>query len=297
MGMNIRFADDTIYVGGRRTSFLQLADGDRVWWSAYRGHPLGGSISYVGGVLSATGFDVEQWGDQAVLVLPTEAATPREVCQRQIEVGGTAYTLTAVCEAHGTSVWLDAGVSQLYLLPAGSRVTLDFSASLLVGLAAVERAGRHYLVLVSLVDGAILFEGWVDEYSLQADLTVVCTFDDMRRHARTRTYGYKDSDFCMLAQSFGCANAHTYISTLVPYLFLEALAVGDCDEARGYLSPDLSADFDALLTYIGKVAVVRTPPVVAPLTTVGVVDATHRGKLFSFDLDGDTIIDVRLLDT
>ena len=280
----------------KRVRYMELAEGETAWCRVMEMDAYWAQVRVEAGAVICADMDVEQWGECAVLRPVRGRVSACPVRQTIETVGGTTYTVTAVCERSQTSVWVDGADSRLYMLPRGKDVELTVSAALTAVAVAVKREEQCYLVLVSLYEDAVLYEGWVDAYSLGDRLTVDCTFDDMKRHARHRVFGYKEGRFDLLVQSFTCAYAHAYIPTLVPYLFAEALLVGDREEAQSYLVDDLRADFEALCDYIGEVTFVRRPPIPCAPCDVGIVDAKGHGKTFAFELDEDKIADVRLIE-
>jgi hypothetical protein len=204
--------------------------------------------------------------------------------------------VTAVCEYARTTVWVDGiGFTRMYWMPKADNVQIVFAKPMSAVAIGAERAGQTYLMLVDLYEGDVLYEGWVDEYAADERLTVKCTYRDMKRHTRHSIFGYKEGKFCMIEQSFSCAYRHTYISALTPYLFMEALAVGDRQEALSYLSQELQSDFDALLSYVGEVREVRRPPRACAVTEVGVVDGEGKGKIFACEMQ-EVIVDVRRIE-
>ena len=294
--MRVYFVDEYVYLNGRPSHYACLQEGERVHCRAFGEEWVDTVVSIVDGNPMAPGFEVERWGEAAVLRAAPRALA-RAVCQSTQTIDGVAYTVTATCEANRTAVWLDGGAdAHYYLLPQADDAEVRFSPSLLAVAVAAKRGERRYLIVLQLVDGNVLYEGWVDEFAIGDELEVVCTFEDMKKHTRRSVYGYRGADFCLYAHTFSCANAHTYIDTLVPYLFAEALCVGATDEARGYLSADLADDFDMLLDYIGPVVAVRRPPIHTAEPAVGIVGETGRGNAFVFEMTDGRIADVRRLD-
>ena len=292
MGMKLRFADENVYAEGRHVRYLDLAEGQRVLCRVFADVCHECLLYLEAGRLQAVGFAVERWGELTVLRAECRAE-PRAVRQAVQRIDGMDYMLTASCEASRTVAWLERATEQsMLLLPAGEDVEIAFSASMLAVAVCVVRRGGRYLAVLALPTAEVLYEGAVDEYALGDTLEVVCTLEDMRRHTIRTTWGYRGADFCTLAQSFTCANAHTYTPKLVPYLFAEALAAGDREEARGYLTAELAASLDALLGYVGEVSRVDYPPVACGPYDVGVVSA-EEGRVFAFEMEGDKIADVR----
>lgn len=289
--MNV-FFEDEVLAEGKQTAFLDLSEGRRVYCRIC----ANGRIGYVEVTekgFAAEGFEVEDWGDVKVLHAAKDATEWNAAAQESEEIDGVRYVVTAVCERDRTQVWVDGASTRLYVLPSGDSVGVQFAAPLSAVAVAVRRGERTYLLLASLYEGEPLYDGWVDGYALSDKLMVECTFDDMKRHTRRRVFGYKDGKFGLIEQSFSCAYRHTFIPALTPYLFLEAVAVGDHEEAKGYLCGDLAEDYDALLKYVGAVDRVRKPPFACDLADVGVVDEKGVGRVFRFDSDEGVIADVR----
>ena len=292
--MDVRF-EGVVLAEGKRVRYAHLEEGERLYCIL----PTLGASAWVGveeGALRSEGFAVEHWGAVAVLLVAEDAVFSRRVRQEQMAIDGVDYTVTAVCEARRTTVWVDSLSSRLYVLPSGEEVEVRFAPALSAVLFDVSQRGAHYVVLASLYEGEIMYEGWTDGYTLGDTLEVECTFADMKRHTRIDVLGYRDGSFGRLARSFTCAYLHAYISALTPYLFCEAIAVGDVEEARSYVSDALVPDFDNLLSYVGEVKAVRCPPVGHEASDVGVVDAEGKGQILRFEMEGDKICDVRCLD-
>ena len=287
--------EGTVWIEGKRVERCVLGEREHV--TCMRPDGVTGEISLQNGEVKSTCFEVEQWGGVAVMRAKSEALSVRAVRQAAQEFGGTAYTVTAVCESAYTNVWIDGLSSRLLMLPRGEDAEVDISVELSAAVVAVKRGERRYLALVALYEDEVLYDGWVRDYRLDDRLTVECTYEDMKRHTRTGVYGYIDGKFGLIEQSFTCAYSHTYISALVPYLFAEALAVGNEEEAKDYLTEELKNDFASLKDYVGAVTYVRRPPVACAACDVGLVDASGVGRILSFEMEGDRIKDVRVVES
>ena len=287
--------DGVVLIDGKRVEYLDLQEGEHVLCQIPRSGAGCTEVRVQGGRVICDECVVEQWGDCAVLRPKLDCGAVARVRQVSANLGGVTYTVTAVCERHCTNVWVEGTSSALYVLPRGEEVDVQIVEALSAVSFAVRREGRVYVVLVALYEDDVLYEGWVDDYSIDERLTVKCTFADMKRHIRQRVYGYVDGQFGLIEQSFTCASAHAYIPMLTPYLFAEALLVGAEDEAQGYLCEELLRDYHALREYVGTVAYVRRPPVSASQTDVGIVDDKGVGRVLSFAMEGDLIADVRIV--
>lgn len=308
MGMLIRFLDQYVWVDGHRRHEIWLDEGDSAHCRICGQDFFEGALQvrenrlYCGGVpLVAGGQDnalqATRWGKVWQVRVAQHTVRAGVVLQQSFAYMGAEHVVTLMGIRGVTHVWWDSQNEQrLWMLPEGQGGSILFSSAMAAALVAMEIGDRRHLLCWSLLDGAVLFSGVADEYVFADDLTVVCTYADMRRHTCTRHYGYRNAEFCMYAQTCTCTNAHAYIPSLTPYLFAEALAVGEREEAMGYLNQPLRSDFDALLSYIGEVTEVRRPPVASGPWDVGLVDATGQGRVFRFDMQDDQIVDVRQIE-
>ena len=286
--------DGVVLMEGKRVRTLDIEEGERVWCLLAEDGGLWTEVSLLNGEVICPDCEVERWDGCAVVRPRGDGAVRRAIRQAREEMSGVTYTVTAVCEPTCTNVWIDGLNSRLMVLPRGEDAEVRIVNELSAAAVAVKRGEKRYLMLTALYEDDVLYEGWADEYAIDDRLTVKCTYADMKRHTRQGVYGYIDGKFGLIEQSFTCASAHTFIPMLVPYLFAEALAVGDDEEAIGYLTDDLKEDYSALKAYIGTVSYVRRPPIPAENTDVGIVDASGRGKVLTCEMADAYITDVRV---
>ena len=289
--MQVFFCDKDITVGGRPCRTLTLAEGECVW-ICVAGRCL--PVTCREGRIVAAGFAVCHYDLVAVLRYDPALCAGGVLVQRQW-TDGCATVLDEVSRA---VLWWERGEDTHCLwLPALHQAQIEVSQ----GMAAVLVYGRAtrpldasnplFGVLVDMA-GAVLYRGYAASFALDEQLVVECAYEDMRRHRCTRRWGYREGDFCILEQMYRCASTHTCISTLVPYLFAEALAVGDEAEARTYLCADLDACWDELRRYVGSIATLDSPPWLLPDNVVAWADAQGIGKRFAFTLRDGAIADV-----
>ena len=291
--MRVDFTEDVI-IDGRRVRRFDLPDGrTQVVWA--RGAMC--RIRREGERIVAPHFAVEHWGRQVCLVPDTDAATPRAIVQQSVGWSGGETQMTVVREPLYTTVWLDGTESAMWVLPAAEDAAIVQSDALMALAVDLRIDVGHYLFVVSAVDNATLYEGRVERFAMSDRLEVVCTYADMKGHTRTQVFGYREGAFCMLAQTFTCTRAHIYTEDWAPYLFAEALAVGDTEEAKTYLSEELQVRFSDLLRYLGAVRRVCTPPSgAAGPRDVGIVREDGVGRVVHFEMEAGRITDVCLPD-
>ena len=222
----------------------------------------------------------------------------RLLAQQTISTGATVSVLA---EEGRTAIWYEGDQTRCWYVPLLREAVVGYSSALQAVAVYGEEFDPHddanprYALLTSLA-GQVLYADRGVSFVLDDQWLVTRAYMDMRKHRRQTRWGYRDGIFCTLAHTFQCFDAHTYIATLVPYLFAEALLVGDAEEARSYLSPDLAAQWTALRAYVGEVVSLDGPPYLLPDEVVAWSDEQGRGKRFAFTMAGDKIDDVRRLD-
>lgn len=298
MGMKICFLDDCIFLGALPCRSLTLGEGQSVFIRYMGATYWGGRLQWQDGELSAPAFVQYRFAHCILLRFSPAISSCRVLAQQSLGYG--SYTVSVLSEPDRTTVWLEGSQSYCTYLPPLRDAAICYSATLRAvavfgALCAAQDENPLYGCLCSL-QGEVLFAGAGAEFSLQDQWVATCAYADMRRHTRTTQYGYRDGVFCTLAHTFACKSAHTYIPKLRPFLFAEALAIQDTQEALSYLSPSLRTDWSALSSYLGPVASVISPPYLLPDDQVAWVDADGQGKRFAFTLQDDLIDDICRVD-
>ena len=127
----------------------------------------------------------------------------------------------------------------------------------LVTLSGMTSASERYLLaLLSTDKWRVLHELTADDIDIRSDCIITRELiADMRRHEIVSTITPEST-----TRQYNITCRHTYIEQLVPYLFLEALLIGDDREAASYLSPPMGADIERMREFAGKYDTVVCPP-------------------------------------
>lgn len=282
-------------IDGQAVDWYPLADGqavDVVHW-----YPLGSTrIAYRDGKLAAPHCTVTGWGDRYCIGWAQDSVWD-VVAQEIIVHSGMQYVVTVVCE-NGYRVWIDSeNSSQCFAVPPAQTARVQYDPALAAAGIQLDVGDNRYWLVVSLLDGTVLYRGHADELTMQGHLHVICTVADMKGHSIEDSWGYVNGNWCRYEHMVISTDEHVYIPKLIPWLWLEALAVEAWDEARSYLCGELLADWQELLQYVGTVCRVCTPPFGTYLPdAVGYVDDKGMGKVLLCTMQGDKIADVQRLD-
>ena len=286
----LHFVDGCIYYAGRPIRSATLVEGKCIS-VCYLGEVYGwGRIEVKRGHVLAPNFAVVAWGNH--YQLRYLAAAEEVVAQQSVEYNRVRYTAT-LCRSPGMTLWIEGAEGGVAIaLPFGES-SLSYHEEFLAWTVEQKRENGAYL-LVASIEGEVLFRGLCTDYRLADTLCVSCTYADLRRHQIEKTYGYRNGEFVMIEQRCIGRNEHICISSL-PRLFLEALAVGEREEARGYLTAELAASEEDLWRYVGEIESVLEPYGKAPKGSIAAV-GEGIGKLFLFTVEGERIADVQRIE-
>ncbi len=261
-------------------------------------YPLGSTcISCVGSRPVAPHCTVTDWGDKFCIGWAQDNAW-QLIAQEAVMHRGVQYVVTLVRD-NGCHVWIDSdGSSACFAVPDAERAQVRYDADLAAVSIQIDVLDDRYWLVVSLVDSSVLYRGYADTLSMQdGHLHVICKVADMKAHSIEENWGYVNGNWCRYEHMVISTDEHVYIPKLIPWLWLEALAVEAWDEARSYLCGELLADWQELLQYVGSVCRVCMPPFGAySKHAVGYVDKEGIGKVLLCTMQGDKIADVQRLD-
>ena len=298
--MMVYFVDEDIEVSGHPCRRLYLPSNATAWVRVLAGGYCTRLVWDADGPC-AKGFERRIYGDWCVLRYCGAVACSSVLAQQTIGYGG-GYQISVVAERDATAVWLEGHQLSLCLyLPLLAAATIAFSSAL--GAAAVygprvaPRCAHNpqYGVLLDM-GGQVLWQGDGVDFALAERWMVQCAYADMRGHAVQRHYAFVHGILALDEQMCRCTYAQPTTLALVPHLFVEALLVGDEEEARGYLSPPLAAQWQQVRDYVGTVASLDVPPYLLPDDQVAWADAEGKGKRFAFSVVDGRIDDLCRVD-
>ena len=296
--MMVYFVDEDIYIGGCPCRQIDLVPDQSVWLHVLQsGRSC--KLYWQQQLPRAQGFAVAYYTSCCVMRYVGDVAQSTLLAQQNISYG-EGYTVSVVREKNDTVVWLEGSRSMCCYLPPLDTATIDFSAALGVGVYGAvcqprDAANPSYGVLLTL-DGQVLWQGAGNDFALDGRWMTQCAYADMRAHTVRRYYVLRDGRLAIDEQMCQCTNAQSFISAVVPYLFVEALAVGDYDEARGYLSAPLAVQWNDVLAYMGGVAALDAPPYLLPDDQVACAGPNGEGKRFAFRVVDGKIDDICRVD-